>query len=227
MRINQDYLVIGSICDFLLAFSEQGCVQAGKRCCRLATNPYLTSAFHCRVRVRYQKRQKLQFETKLGMNSPFWLVPSVQGTTQSSNPVTSQGQNENPVLKNKLLRSNAAIRRNRYQPNLTEGGCDTNVSRTTLWGYCLKDKYILLVHEGQRGEDSKAIIFKKEPKIGNYLLFGFRVFFKAWECFVMSFFFLLPLVFISERLVHACSQFQQLSWSRKLTESRFTFRECF
>ncbi|XP_062312060.1 transmembrane protein 94-like [Osmerus eperlanus] len=24
-----------------------------------------------RVRVRYQKRQKLQFETKLGMNSPF------------------------------------------------------------------------------------------------------------------------------------------------------------
>lgn len=30
----------------------------------------------CRVRVRYQKRQKLQFETKLGMNSPFWCVPS-------------------------------------------------------------------------------------------------------------------------------------------------------
>lgn len=27
--------------------------------------------FHSRVRVRYQKRQKLQFETKLGMNSPF------------------------------------------------------------------------------------------------------------------------------------------------------------
>lgn len=34
----------------------------------------LTCAFiSCptRVRVRYQKRQKLQFETKLGMNSPF------------------------------------------------------------------------------------------------------------------------------------------------------------
>lgn len=30
----------------------------------------LYSAFS-RVRVRYQKRQKLQFETKLGMNSPF------------------------------------------------------------------------------------------------------------------------------------------------------------
>lgn len=30
----------------------------------------LSSAFS-RVRVRYQKRQKLQFETKLGMNSPF------------------------------------------------------------------------------------------------------------------------------------------------------------
>lgn len=27
-----------------------------------------------RVRVRYQKRQKLQFETKLGMNSPFWCL---------------------------------------------------------------------------------------------------------------------------------------------------------
>lgn len=30
VRINQDYLVIRSICDFLQAFSEQGCVQAGK-----------------------------------------------------------------------------------------------------------------------------------------------------------------------------------------------------
>lgn len=52
---------------------------------------------HCRVRVRYQKRQKLQFETKLGMNSPFWLVPpedgeeSVQGTSQSTYVVTNDG----------------------------------------------------------------------------------------------------------------------------------------
>lgn len=32
----------------------------------------LSSVSFQRVRVRYQKRQKLQFETKLGMNSPFW-----------------------------------------------------------------------------------------------------------------------------------------------------------
>lgn len=31
----------------------------------------LLSSSFSRVRVRYQKRQKLQFETKLGMNSPF------------------------------------------------------------------------------------------------------------------------------------------------------------
>lgn len=31
----------------------------------------LSSSAFSRVRVRYQKRQKLQFETKLGMNSPF------------------------------------------------------------------------------------------------------------------------------------------------------------
>lgn len=31
----------------------------------------LIFSVHFRVRVRYQKRQKLQFETKLGMNSPF------------------------------------------------------------------------------------------------------------------------------------------------------------
>ena len=39
---------------------------------------------HFRVRVRYQKRQKLQFETKLGMNSPFWWL-SVWGSWRQGN----------------------------------------------------------------------------------------------------------------------------------------------
>uniref|UniRef100_A0A668ATW1 Transmembrane protein 94 n=1 Tax=Myripristis murdjan TaxID=586833 RepID=A0A668ATW1_9TELE len=44
-------------------------------CCTTSQSCYvicpLFALFACRVRVRYQKRQKLQFETKLGMNSPF------------------------------------------------------------------------------------------------------------------------------------------------------------
>lgn len=58
---------------------------------------------HFRVRVRYQKRQKLQFETKLGMNSPFWYLPSeevgVKAIPRTIQPVleTREGQGTNTL----------------------------------------------------------------------------------------------------------------------------------
>lgn len=45
-----------------------------------------------RVRVRYQKRQKLQFETKLGMNSPFWSASAQWWWRQILNPLDSSQQ---------------------------------------------------------------------------------------------------------------------------------------
>lgn len=88
----QDYFAIGSICDLSPSWEVVLFVTL------CWSRPHVWSLLiHCRVRVRYQKRQKLQFETKLGMNSPFWLVPpedgeeSVQGTSRSTYVVTKEG----------------------------------------------------------------------------------------------------------------------------------------
>ncbi len=176
--------MIRSELDFFSFHAELGWVvkleNVYENCIPVFIMSWFISVFF-RVRVRYQKRQKLQFETKLGMNSPFWCVPAeetgvvaILGTSQSV--LETRGFNTAELLIQP--NSTATIRWSRYLPNFMVGALLQ--SCLSSWVCFLKTVDILSIIQraGKKKIPKHSFplnieIEYKEPKIGNYLLFGF------------------------------------------------------
>lgn len=239
--IIEDYLVIRSVVDFLSSHAEQGCVgklEMNAAVCIpvLTMNSDLVYSVHCRVRVRYQKRQKLQFETKLGMNSPFWCVPSedvcVESVLGTSRSVLESREGLNANTAEPSVNTSAQKHCNHQEEQISTkchgGGFMTQILKLLR---LLSERHLFSVgyQKGRKRKIPKQSfpMNRKEPKIGNYLLFGFS--FKGMRMFSEEIFAsaLSLLLSISERLVHARSHLQECAWSQTIHWKLLHFQSMF